>query len=57
MDWNDHYAETDETLTEQRKEHTKESDKVVSIIKEQFLEIQRLKLENQELRNKLYTAS
>lgn len=44
-------------LTDQRKEHTLRTIEAVGILKDAFLEIERLNLENQRLRDKIFTAS
>jgi len=45
------------TTEEQRADHTARTIEAVGIIKDAFLEIERLNLENQRLRDKLYAAS
>jgi len=47
---------SNEGLTEQRKEHTLRTIEAIGILKDAFKEIDRLNLENQELRNSLLMA-
>jgi len=47
---------SNEGLTEQRKEHTLRTIEAIGILKDAFKEIDRLNLENQELRNALLMA-